>query len=46
MESYSEAKIDLFQPKEGYIKGLPVPLGIFIKYLYILVILIVKQRIV
>ena len=36
IESYGKAKIDLFQPKEDYIKGLLVPLGIFIKHLYII----------
>ena len=36
IESYSKAKIDLPQPKEVHIKGLPVPLGIFIKHLYII----------
>jgi len=36
IESYGEAKTDLPQLKEVYIKGLPVPLGIFIKHLYII----------
>jgi len=35
IESYSKAKIYLLQPKEDYIKSLLVPLGIFIKHLYI-----------
>ena len=35
IESYSKAKIDLPQPKKVYIKGLPMPLGMFIKHLYI-----------
>jgi len=35
IESYSEAKIDSFQLKEDYIKGLLVSLDIFIKHLYI-----------
>ena len=36
IKSYSKAKIDLPQPKEIYIKGLLVPLSIFIKHLYII----------
>jgi len=35
IESYNEAKTDSPQPKEVHIKGLPVPLGIFIKHLYL-----------
>jgi len=35
IESYNKAKIDLPQPKEVYIKGLLVPLGMFIKHLYL-----------
>jgi len=35
IESYSEAKTDSLQPKEVYIKGLLVPLGMFIKHLYL-----------
>jgi len=35
IESYSKTKIDSPQLKEVYIKGLPIPPSIFIKYLYI-----------
>ena len=35
IEGCGKAKIDLPQPKEGHIEGLLVPLGIFIKHLYI-----------
>jgi len=36
IESYIEAKTDLPQPKEVYIKGLLIPQGMFIKHLYII----------
>jgi len=36
IESYNKTKIDSPQPKEVYIKGLLIPLNIFIKYLYII----------
>jgi len=35
IKSYSEAKINSPQLKEVHIKGLLVPLGIFIKHLYL-----------
>ena len=35
IESYNKVKINLPQLKEVYIKGLLIPLGIFIKHLYL-----------